>query len=810
MLLGHIDLVDRHVVRGWAADTDQPFEAVEVAIVVDGRPAAVVRADQERDDLKDSASLGSGRHGLVYLFEPPLPADQAHQVNVRFVKGGKPLSQWRLELGGEELVGSEDLLAAADSVLSRNDNVATDEPNRFELIGFLDLCSRERVAGWAACKQRPDERVDVAIFVDDRLVAEVHCDKPRKDLAALGFYGDGAHGFGYDFDPVLAADQDHDVVIRLIDGGMPLSQQRLPRATEQTIVSALVPVAEPAILAGERGANERNTATSSEARLLTGFLDECTQHGVSGWAACEGRPDEVIDVSVFIDGRNVAQVRCDELREDLAAAGTYGDGAHGFSYRFDPPLPSGVVKRVRVRFAHTGALLTDGERWLRPSGFDATLGITGHLDVASHEGVEGWAADPTDPEAIVDVIAYVNGQRVARVRCDKPREDLEASGEWGSGEHGFHYLFPSALSSHKEYRISVVAERTGEPLPGGRRLLLPAQEIGEPIPLLVTAPPRCGTTLLMSRLSRSPSICTAELYPFEVRLMGYYAEAYRVLTTKADLLNSTHPDRLQENLFFVGFNPFSDADYTRVFSNKDVFTDYFSGVVPSKIGTAMRELVLNYYKMLAENQGKTQIRYFLEKNVNLVEETRNFVHQVFGAVKEIVLIRDPRDMYASQMAFFKEEDRENLFFQISEACKLLVTMKQDAGPDSLFIQYEALIFDEERVLKTLSEFLGVEIPLMVDVAKDQLMFRRHATSSSSAASVARWKRDLGVDQIRHCNEKWQNFLEMFSYGDEGYCGVRDVGHDQVQRPPELSAEALSMMDAEVTASYRHPKGMESA
>src|SRR5271165_3519466 len=96
MLIGHIDLIDRSIVRGWAADTDRPYGTLEVALFVNGRLIGLARADQPRDDLRDPATLGAGVHGISYRFDPPLSALQDHDVVVRFADGGRLLGQRRV------------------------------------------------------------------------------------------------------------------------------------------------------------------------------------------------------------------------------------------------------------------------------------------------------------------------------------------------------------------------------------------------------------------------------------------------------------------------------------------------------------------------------------------------------------------------------------------------------------------------------------------------------------------------------------------------------------------------------------------
>lgn len=214
MLLGHIDLVSRDLVRGWAADTDRPYGTIEVAIFVGGRLVGLARADQARDDLKDSASLGSGLHGIAYRFDPPLSPEQDHDVVVRFAEGGKMLGQWRVPREPDPPAAPEPPLAkdaaaalAVAAPLPARPAVSGALPGH-TTISFVDECTRERIKGWAASEARPDEVFDISIFVDGRKVAQVPANIPREDLAKTGRYGDGARGFFHAFDPPLPDGRD--------------------------------------------------------------------------------------------------------------------------------------------------------------------------------------------------------------------------------------------------------------------------------------------------------------------------------------------------------------------------------------------------------------------------------------------------------------------------------------------------------------------------------------------------------------------------------------------------------------------------
>jgi len=52
-------------------------------------------------------------------------------------------------------------------------------------------------------------------------------------------------------------------------------------------------------------------------------------------------------------------------------------------------------------------------------------GYRGYVDQITREGISGWAADLRSPDAAIDVIILVNGDKIARVSCDMPRDDLK-------------------------------------------------------------------------------------------------------------------------------------------------------------------------------------------------------------------------------------------------------------------------------------------------------------------------------------------------------------------------------------------------
>jgi hypothetical protein len=80
-----------------------------------------------------------------------------------------------------------------------------------------------------------------------------------------------------------------------------------------------------------------------------------------GWAADDERPDDVVEVSIFIDNVKIAQIPCAAPRPDLKQLGIFGAGIHGFVFEFPNALPDKESRAVCVRFTSSGVALRPGE-----------------------------------------------------------------------------------------------------------------------------------------------------------------------------------------------------------------------------------------------------------------------------------------------------------------------------------------------------------------------------------------------------------------------------------------------------------------
>lgn len=95
--------------------------------------------------------------------------------------------------------------------------------------------------------------------------------------------------------------------------------------------------------------------------MLRGHVDLLVSTHCAGWAVDTARPDDPVDICIFVDGTKLVQLTCDAPRADLKGRDGLGNGRHGFRYVPLPPLTGPVPKRVTIRHASTGAILGKGD-----------------------------------------------------------------------------------------------------------------------------------------------------------------------------------------------------------------------------------------------------------------------------------------------------------------------------------------------------------------------------------------------------------------------------------------------------------------
>ena len=149
--------------------------------------------------------------------------------------------------------------------------------------------------------------------------------------------------------------------------------------------------------------------------------------------------------------------------------------------------------------------------------------------------------------------------------------------------------------------------------------------------------------------------------------------------------------------------------------------------------------------------------------------------------REIVLVRDPRDMICSSLAFNAKRGRiafgrqdvdtdlEYVAHRASMARPWVIEPWRDRKDRVHLVRYEELVARPHDTLRGIFAYLGTDasaavIGQLVDAvtASDEVL-ERHGTSGSALASVGRWRHDLAPELADACEREFVDYMRLFGY-----------------------------------------------
>ncbi len=389
--------------------------------------------------------------------------------------------------------------------------------------------------------------------------------------------------------------------------------------------------------------------------------------------------------------------------------------------------------------------------------------LRGNVDELTANRIVGWALDDAELHRTINVEVFVNRVRYASPRADIPREDLKR--RFVNGNHAFEFTFNPPLPRIRDHEVQVRYPGTGGIIPNGERILKRVAIAQARLlqPILVTAPGRAGSTILMQRLAAHPSVSVAALYPFEVELLKYYGHAFGILTSTGDHERSGKPEDFVTNQRFVGANPYNVSAFSKLFNDPAKFDALYESVVPRELSGAFRSIINSFYVSLAEDQEKENSVYFAEK-CQLAGMARWLARQLYSGSREIVMVRDVRDTICSYKSFWSHSTTEAVRL-LKLSCDALIAIRNEQRPDVAFVSYEEMVTQEAATLQRIAAFLGIPDFVVADADSDaeKDLFKKHGTSKSPGDSIGRWKREMSVEEIRTCTRDFASYLNVFGY-----------------------------------------------
>ncbi|MES9861121.1 MAG: sulfotransferase [Candidatus Thiodiazotropha sp. LLP2] len=287
-------------------------------------------------------------------------------------------------------------------------------------------------------------------------------------------------------------------------------------------------------------------------------------------------------------------------------------------------------------------------------------------------------------------------------------------------------------------------------------------------PIIITTIGRTGSTWLMQLLAKHPTIVVSDQHPYETFALEYWLHL-----VSQQLLSP------QQGLSLV-----DQQRFNRDFLSNETRHTWFNERYYSQVMSFCQAAVENYYFSIAEEQEVDTPQFFAEKIPYFSGEGSTTWRQLSSAVrelypesKEIVLVRDFRDMVLSALHFgakgksSNEIEKEKLtaYQNVSkEVAEFSAYYKQNHN-NTYLLHYEDLLLNTTSTLRSL--FTSLSLPcsdkilgmVTQDTHKVPESHRQHITSQSVEKSVARWKRELAPQQQSEYTNIFKSNLRLFGY-----------------------------------------------
>jgi sulfotransferase family protein len=419
-----------------------------------------------------------------------------------------------------------------------------------------------------------------------------------------------------------------------------------------------------------------------------------------------------------------------------------------------------------------------GELW----GFGLEAPSPGLESDAYAFDVLGWALGRRVP---VTSLELLEAERLLwRVQPTIERPELSASYPEAAitGAAGF-FAVVNSLNLEREFEVLArvrLEDKSRVPLATirGRREAIASDFEPRIDPLMVTTLGRTGSTILMKVLATHPSIVAYRPFEQEPRVTTYWLDVMRSLADPVSYRRQVNPAGTMHPAWWVGTSPpfprrLNDAALTR-WLGADALRD---------IAGFCQQRIEALYAQVASEQGGESPAFFAEKL--RPDQTPGLVWELYPRAREVILVRDFRDMVASMFAYNAKRGREGfrrdafasdadyVTSEVKSSVRALATAWERRRDVAHLVRYEDLVLEPGPTIEKLLSYLGLDASgRAVDDLTAALRAQGpetewHRTTEDPQASIGRWKRDLGPGAREACERALAPELQAFGYATDG-------------------------------------------
>jgi hypothetical protein len=429
----------------------------------------------------------------------------------------------------------------------------------------------------------------------------------------------------------------------------------------------------------------------------------------------------------------------------------------------------------RARVDQVGVLCKRNER---VAGFDLALPKAGPSFDAYAVTFEGWFLLHDRP--VHQIGLNVVGGPFVPVRLNVRRPDLPPlfpDLSWAA-EGGFRTTLSLAQApqAFEVHLVANVPDFMVLAVVRGLRRKLPAPEGLRFNPIALTTLARTGGTWVTHVLGQHPSILALRPFEYEPRIAGYWMDVFGVLADPQSYLQSLSSDA-SDRTWWLGEASATPEPQPGL---EPAFAVWLGGDQVEELLMLCHERIQRSYDRIADIQGRADAQYFVER-CTPVSTVHSALFELYPEGREIVLVRDFRDMVASMLAYNRKrgielfgraelESDEAYIAEIGRHAEQLYRAWKSRPRASYLLKYEDIIERPDETLHSLLEYIGVDsepevIAKMLERASSVSTRpqEHHRTTGDARSSIGRWQRDLDPPLQVACEDAFGEALAGFGY-----------------------------------------------
>jgi hypothetical protein len=392
--------------------------------------------------------------------------------------------------------------------------------------------------------------------------------------------------------------------------------------------------------------------------------------------------------------------------------------------------------------------------------------------------LRGWAVGARSPAS--EVLLLRDGNLIRRLPVELERPDVAASHPElpGAERSGFFGTFSAlTLEPRFELQLDLLLEdgtRLALAVVRGQRTPLVSPFTPRLQPLVLTTLGRTGSTAVVRMLAAHPGIVAYRPFEHEPRVATYWMEVFGALSDPAGYRRQLSPTGTIDGTWWLG-----DRTPLPRRIHDPVLDPLLESTAIGELAAFAQQRIERLYTEVATAQGRPHASHFVEKyRADIVPE---LMLELYPGAREVVLVRDFRDMVASMFAYndkrgrqgFSRDraasDRDYVVDIVSPSVAAIADAWRRRSGTACLLRYEDLVLRPEDIVPSLLGHLGLDAgpgaveSLVSSFTEHDTGSEGHRTISDPRESIGRWRRDLPDEVAAACAGAFGPALETFGY-----------------------------------------------